>query len=153
MSKYIINKVREYLTLATFGGFIYVLIEILWRGYSHWTMFILGALCFILLGLINEILPWKTPIEFQALIGAAIITFLEFVTGCIVNLGLGWHIWDYSDLPMNILGQICIPFSLIWIVISFVAIVVDDIFRYKVFREEKPHYKSIILRKEFNWKW
>lgn len=146
-----INRLKEYGALFFSGGFIYVLMELIFRGYSHWTMFILGGLCLILIGLINEILPWETPIELQAVIGSVIITLFEFVTGCIVNLWLGWEVWDYSELPMNILGQICIPFSLIWLIISVVAIVVDDIFRCYVFGEENPHYKSILLRKEFRW--
>ena len=88
------------------GGVLYVLIELAWRGWSHWTMFILGGICFIYLGLINEILSWNTPLWQQILIGTAGITALEFLTGCIVNLWLGWGIWDYSGMPGNILGQI-----------------------------------------------
>lgn len=143
------RKVFEYLSLFYLGGSTYVLIEVLWRYKSHWSMFLLGALCFTLIGLINEILPWKTPIELQAIIGLATITVLEFITGCIVNLWLGWDVWDYSDLPFNVLGQICIPFSFIWLILSVVAILVDDYYRYTMFDEEKPHYKSIILNKEF----
>ena len=129
--------------LFNIGGVIYYTLEVLWRGYSHWSMGILGAMCFVFLGLINEILPWKTPIELQALIGSVIITVLEFITGCIVNLWLGWNVWDYSDMPFNLLGQICLPFSLLWIVISILGIVVDDYIRYIWFNEEKPHYKIL----------
>lgn len=143
------NKIKEYLFLSYFGGSTYVLIEVLCRARSHWSMFILGALCFVLIGLINEILPWKTPIELQAVIGSITITALEFITGCIVNLWLGWEIWDYSELPLNLLGQICVPFSLLWLFISIIIIILDDYYRYRIFGEEKPHYKSIILNKEF----
>lgn len=66
-------------------------------------------------------LLWK-----QMLLGSVIITLLEFVCGCIVNLLLHWNVWDYSNLPFNILGQICLPFSILWFFISFVAIVIDD---------------------------
>ena len=84
---------NKYLFLADMGGVLYVLIELTWRGWSHWTMFILGGICFIYLGLINEILSWNTPLWQQILIGTAGITALEFFTGCIVNLWLGWGVW------------------------------------------------------------
>ena len=47
-------SVLKYFFLFSFGGIVYVLIEMLWRGYSHWSMFILGGICFVLLGLINK---------------------------------------------------------------------------------------------------
>ena len=72
---------NKYLFLFDVGGLLYVLIELIWRGHSHWTMFILGGLCFIYLGLINEVLPWEMPLWKQILIGAAGITVLEFLTG------------------------------------------------------------------------
>ena len=71
---------NKYLFLFDVGGLLYVLIELIWRGRSHWTMFILGGLCFIYLGLINEVLSWKMLLWKQILIGAAGITLLEFVT-------------------------------------------------------------------------
>lgn len=90
-------------------------------------MFILGGLCFILLGLINEVLPWNMPLLLQGVIGSAfIITPLEFITGYIVNIQLGWNIWDYSSMPFNFMGQICLSFSILWIFISISAIVLDD---------------------------
>ena len=83
------TQLSKYGFLGIIGGIIYYLLECLWRGYSHWTMFILGGICFIALGLINEILSWDTPLVIQMLIGGTIITILEFITGCIVNLWLG----------------------------------------------------------------
>lgn len=134
---------RQYLKelfLAAAGGLLYIILELVWRGHSHWTMFALGGLCFALIGLINELIPWCMPLWKQALIGAAIITGLEFLTGCIVNLGLGWHVWDYSGMPLNLLGQICILYILLWIPVSLIAIMLDDWLRYWMFDEEQPHY-------------
>lgn len=122
------------------GGLLYVAVELIWRGYSHWTMFFLGGTCFVLIGAINELIPWCMPLWNQAIIGAAIITLLEFLTGCIVNLWLGWNIWDYSSVPLNLLGQICLPYILLWIPVSVAAIILDDWLRYRMFDEEKPHY-------------
>lgn len=134
------KKLFKHLILFLIGGMIYYLIEVLWRGYSHWTMALLGGICFIAIGLINEIIPWEMKIWKQCLIGATIITVLEFITGIIVNIKLEWQIWDYSQMPFNVLGQICLPFTLIWIAISFIAIIVDDYLRYMLFKEEKPRY-------------
>lgn len=137
------NKLLKYSTLGTLGGVVYVFIELLWRGYSHWSMFFLGGVCFIALGLINEIISWEMPLTAQMFIGCAIITTLEFITGCIVNLWLGWDVWDYSDLPYNLLGQISIMSSVGWYFLSAVGIVLDDWLRYIFFGEEKPRYTII----------
>ena len=139
MSK--LKIITKYLFLGVIGSIIYMNLEILWRGYTHWTMGVLGGICFICLGLINELLSWKTPLVLQMLIGSTIITILEFITGCIVNLWLGWDVWDYSNLPLNLLGQICLPFSILWYFISAIGIVIDDYIRYIYFDEERPRYK------------
>ena len=123
------------------------MIEILARGYSHWSMYLLGGFCFVIVGLINELVSWDMLFQYQCLLGGTIITVLEFIVGLIVNVWLKWGIWDYSALPLNIMGQICLPFTLIWIVLSSAIIVVDDLVRYKVFKEEKPHYTSLTLNK------
>ena len=133
--------IKKHLILGTIGGLIYVLLELLWRGYSHWTMFLLGGTCFVLLGLINEILDWDTPLTLQMLIGCTVITVLEFITGCVVNLWLGWNVWDYSDIKFNILGQISLFSSIGWYFISLVGITLDDWLRYRLFGEKKPRYK------------
>lgn len=137
------NKLLKYYTLGTLGGTVYVFIEFMWRGYSHWSMFLLGGMCFIALGLINEVIPWEMPLTVQMFIGCAIITVLEFITGCIVNLWLGWGVWDYSDLPYNLLGQISVTSSIGWYFLSAVGIVLDDWLRYIFFGEEKPRYTII----------
>ena len=130
----------KYSLLFFIGGFIYYLIEIIYRGYSHWTMFLLGGCCFVLIGLVNEIIPWKMKLWKQGLIGTGIITSLEFITGVIVNIILKWNVWDYSETPFNIMGQICLPFSFLWFFISLAAIILDDYLRYILFKEEKPRY-------------
>ena len=131
---------RKHLVLAATGGLLYVILELVWRGRSHWTMFMLGCLCFVALGLINEVLPWDMPLWQQVLVGAAIVTVLEFVIGCVVNIWLGWLVWDYSGLPGNILGQICPQYCLLWLPVSLAGIVLDDWLRYWWWDEERPQY-------------
>ena len=112
----------------------------MWRGYSHITMFALGALCFVALGTINEEIPWELGMLWQMLIGAAVITILEFFTGVIVNITFGLGVWSYSELPLNFMGQISLYYSLAWVFLAGVGIVLDDYLRYWLFGEEKPHY-------------
>lgn len=136
-----IKNIIKYLILGIIGGFTYVIIEMLYRGHSHWSMFIVSAVAFISIGLINEFISWDMKLWKQMLIGSGIVTVLEFISGYILNIKLGWLIWDYSNVPFNIMGQICLPFSIAWFFISFIAIVADDYLRYWLFNEEKPHYK------------
>ena len=116
-------------------GFMYYIIEVLYRGYSHWSMFILGGLCGVVIGLLNERNKDISICE-QGLYGAVIVTILEFIIGYIVNILLGWNIWDYSDVPFNFLGQICLPFTIIWFILSIVCVYLDDFLREKLFKSE-----------------
>jgi uncharacterized membrane protein len=131
------------LFLFTVGGVLYYLMEILWRGYSHWSMFLLGGVSFLLLGLINEVLSWEAPMLLQMALGAAVITLLEFNVGCLVNLRLGWAVWDYSDMKFQFMGQISLKSSILWFFLSALGIVLDDCLRYRFFGEEKPSYRLI----------
>lgn len=134
------KRISKLLMLFICGSLAYVLIEFLWRGYTHWTMALLGGICFILIGGINNWIPWEMPIWGQCLIGACIVTVLELIFGVVLNIWLGLGIWDYTSMPGNFLGQICPQFSVAWIGVSLLAILLDDWLRYKLFGEEKPHY-------------
>lgn len=138
------DKFKECLKCAILfliGGRLYYCIEIMWRGHSHWTMAVVGGVCFVLIGGLNNYLPWEMPIWKQALCGSALVTAMELVAGIILNLYLGLGIWDYSGLPCNLLGQICLPFSLLWVALSVLCIFVDDALRWRLFHEEKPRYQ------------
>jgi len=135
------RQVYKYFMLLAIGGLLYNLLEMAWRGWTHWTMFALGGICFICLGAINEGIPWETPLWWQVAIGACVITAFEFLTGCVVNLWLGWGVWDYSGMPGNILGQICPQFIILWLPVALIGIILDDWLRYWLFAEERPHYK------------
>ena len=125
------------------GGIFYVIIELLRRGNSHWSMFVLGGLCFLIIGLINEQSRGKIPLILQMSISAVIITALEFVTGYIVNIKLDMNVWNYSDLPYNIMGQVCLLYTILWFFLSLLCIIADDWLRYRLFGEEKQKYRII----------
>lgn len=135
-----IKKILQNLILFFIMGMGYLEVEIIWRGHSHWTMIIVGGLCGVLVGLLNESTSWDMSLIRQGLRGATLITFIEFLSGCILNLWLQLSIWDYSDLPFNILGQICVPFYIAWFFLSIIVIFLDDYLRWKLFGEEKPYY-------------
>lgn len=126
------NKKKNLIIFFIFG-FIYYAIEVAYRGYSHPTMFLVGGLCGVLIGLLNENKKCsEIPIVYQMLLGAIIITLIELVFGCIFNIWLGLGIWNYSNMPFNILGQVCLPFSIAWFFLSYVAIILDDYLRKKI---------------------
>lgn len=129
----------KYFILFSVGGLIYMMIEIMFSGSTHWTMGILGGICFILIGLIDSY--FDLPLYKQMLIGSIMVTALEFITGVILNLWLQLNIWDYSMLPYNVLGQVCLPFSLLWFLLCLPAIFLDDWIRTGLFGEAMPHYK------------
>ena len=142
------KSILKYFILGWFGGSTYCSLEVIFRGRSHWSMVALAFVLFLLIGELNEILPWEMSLAKQGIIGACMVTVLEFVTGCIVNIWLGWNVWDYSNMPLNILGQVCLPFSLLWMLLSIVCIIVDDYLRYLMFNEQMPHYYLFTQRKE-----
>lgn len=134
------KRFLKILILLAAGGAIYTAFEMIFRGRTHWSMFLVGGICFVLIGGLNNWFPWEMSIIQQMAISAIIVTAVEFVSGIILNLWLGWNVWDYSNMPFNILGQICLPFTVLWFFLAFVAIVVDDFLRWKWFGERFPEY-------------
>lgn len=101
------------LKLFLFGGFTYGFIEILWRRRTHWSMVLTGGTCF--LSLVKVFTKHdKMPLFKKCCVGSLIITAYEFLCGCIVNLKMKWNVWDYSKAKLNILGQICPFYSMLW---------------------------------------
>lgn len=134
------KRIYQALVLGCIGGGLYLVIELLWRGRTHWTMGVLGGLCFVIIGLLNERLPWEMPLSVQALAGAAVVTAAELVAGVVLNLWLNLHVWDYSGLPFNLWGQICLWYSLLWVPLSAAAVLLDDWLRYWIWGEDRPRY-------------
>lgn len=116
-------------------------LEMLWRGHTHWTMGLLAALLCIPLDLMNDVIPWEMSLFQQAIVGGFTVTAAEFVAGLILNVWLGFGIWDYSELPFNILGQICPQFTALWCLLCLGMIPLFDYLEYWLCGGEKPHYK------------
>lgn len=133
------KKIIKYLTLFLIGGVFYYSLEVIFRGYSFPAMAGCGGLCFVICGALNE-KNRCMPLVLQQLIAASGITVIEFISGLILNVWLGLHMWDYSNMPGNILGQICPQFMVLWFFLSAAGIFLDDVIRWRFFGEEKPHY-------------
>jgi uncharacterized membrane protein len=101
------------------GGVGYVSMELVWRGWSHVSMFLAGGTCFLLLGRLSKYK--NVPLLVRGIWGAGIITGVELMTGLLVNRN--FQVWDYRNTPLNFLGQICVPFTLLWIPVSMIAMV------------------------------
>lgn len=122
------------------GGFIYGAIEILFRGYTHPSMFITGGLCLVWVGGLNSFFEKQFSLPAQMFIGSIIITTAEFICGLIVNISFGMNVWDYSEMPFNLMGQVCLMFLCFWFLISFPAILIEDFIRWGMFGESKKSY-------------
>ena len=105
------------------GGAGYVALEFAWRGKSHISMFLAGGLCFLLLGKLNRTRP-RLPFLLRGLAGAGIITTVELLMGLLFNRN--YQVWDYREMPLNFFGQVCLPFSLLWIPVSWGAMFLYD---------------------------
>ena len=107
--------VLEFLLVYIIGAGLYGLLEVIWRGWTHWTMLLCGGACFTLMYIISGS---TLPLLMKCLLSALVISTVEFSAGYLVNITFGWHVWDYSDRAFNILGQVCPLFSLIWLGLS-----------------------------------
>lgn len=138
-----VQELLKSLFIIVAMGSVYMLVEILFKGSTYWEMGIVGGIAGFLVGLINKIFTWETPLILQGFIGMLIGTTVEFISGCILNLWLHLNIWSYSDLPFNLCGQICLYFMIAWYFLSFLGIFVDDYVRWLLFGETKPSYRIL----------
>ena len=110
MVKRVSKRVSEIVFLIAAGGSTYYLIEIWFRGFSHWTMFVLGGVALTFCSFQGEVMHWSEPMWIQIIRAVLFLTSLEFMTGIICNKWLKIGIWDYRDQPFQLCGQICLPF-------------------------------------------
>lgn len=131
------NNTLKYILLFFIGGYAYCLVEILYRGYTHISMLIAGGLGFLVIDILNTRFENKMSIISKMLISALVITLIEFIAGIIVNKWLNLNVWDYSDLPYNFMGQICLLFTNIWFLLSFIGILFSNFINVHLFGEDR----------------
>lgn len=135
-------KIWKEAVIFYIGGMFYCTVELLWRQWTHGSMFLLGGLCFYLVGGLDKRI--RMPVLAQMLLGALIVTFFEFWTGILVNRVMHLNVWDYSHVPMNFMGQICVPFTLLWFPLSGIGIFCEDYLRHALFHEPLPKFRWVI---------
>ena len=144
------KKLSEYLFMGALGGTLYYMIEIIFRGYSHWSMFLLGGICFIFFAQQGLWTKWREPLWKQVLWCTAFVVSAEFITGIIVNKVMGWNVWNYTDQPFHLMGQICFPFAVLFSGLCTFGIIISGYLLCYLYREIKPvfiFYKFILLSK------
>lgn len=134
------EKIGKYLFLWGTGGTIYYTIEIIYRGMSHWSMFILGGICFLFCGFQGSATGWSLPLWRQVLCCMVFISSGEFITGILVNKVFRWEVWDYSSVPFNLFGQICLPYALMFGGLSIVGILLYNFLNRQLYGEQKVYY-------------
>lgn len=138
-------------------GAVYFVLEGIWHipsgGYVNIIMLPIGGLCGVCIGAINQIPKfYNMRVVFQCIISTVIVLVIEFVSGMILNVGFGLDIWNYSDQPFNLLGQICLYYGVLWFFLSPAAIWLEDYLRYKLWGEGTPYtlisiYIELVLLK------
>lgn len=141
MIKKIIKLIIKYVVLFVMGGLVYCGIELMWRERTHISSFIMGGTAILVVGGLNEGYDWDMPVWYQMLLSSLFITAMEYVVG--INFNADYHIWDYRELWLNVDGQICLGYSLLWGLLGLVGILLDDFIRWIFFGEEKPRYKWV----------
>ncbi len=134
-----IQLVKKNATIFVIGGAGYGFLETAFRGFTHWTMLVTGGFVFLILYYINS-RNENAPLWKKCIVGAVIITSVEFAVGCVVNLWLGWSVWDYSSYSYNVLGQVCLTFTVLWF---FLCIPLSYLTRYLHIRRFRTHHNRI----------
>lgn len=111
------RRLNEFIIVFGFGGIAYSLIEVLFRGHTHWTMLLTGGAVFYILYIIFNLIRQENIFRI-CIAGGLIITTAEFIAGCVLNLYLKMNVWNYSGKDYNLFGQICPDFSIGWFALS-----------------------------------
>ena len=133
----VMKEILKLTFIASIMGILYLIIELLYKGYTYWQMAIIGGIAGMLTGYTNSILKWKLPLWLQGALGMVIATVCEFTGGYYFNLCKHYSIWDYSNLPFNFHGQICLYYSIAWFFLSMLGIFLYNNIRIIVFGESK----------------
>lgn len=134
------KKVSESLVLWTLGGALYYTLEVVCRGFSHWSMFVLGGFCLLFFGQQGIWMHWADPLWRQVLRCTLFVASGEFITGIIVNKWMHWNVWDYSDQPLQLFGQVCVPFTILFSGLCTAGIFLSAYLLHWIYGEEKPHF-------------
>ena len=95
----------KYLLLFTFSGYIYVCMELLFRGRSDISMMFCASICVVPMVLLNNKFSYEVDFLLQLVLCTIFATFVEYIFGIIFNAD--YHIWDYRNMPFT---QMSMPY-------------------------------------------
>ena len=136
-------------------GFIYCMIEILFRGWSHWSMFVLaGFLGVFCIDSINNVLSFDCDYIVQIIISTILCTIGEGISGIILNVWLQLNVWDYSKMTFGtfFFGQCNVLFCFAWMLIISIIIFYCDAYNYYILKIEPCPYYIIFGHKFLQFK-
>ena len=136
----LLTKRGEYISMFCIGAVCYGLLEIIWRGHTHWTMVLTGGVCVMILHWSNMRNYYKS-LWVKCAYGSMYITMVEFAVGWLVNIQMDMNVWDYSDQFMNIMGQVCLLYSIFWYLLT-----IPTVFLSNYFISRRP--RGIVWKKE-----
>lgn len=144
---YWVKRISQLFSVMCLSGFVYTSMEVIYRGRTDLSMYVLAAIVGLEIFLLNNtIYTFDTDFLVQVLTGALLATAGEFLFG--ITLNKDYHIWDYRKLPGNIMGQTCPQFTLIWIVVCAFALVFLDWVDWHWFHNDpKPYYRFKLINK------
>lgn len=145
--------VYKYAFLWLILGMCYSQLELFFRGYTYIQMTFIGGLAGVFIGLLDQYPAYYNRMMWQqCFLGTLIVVGIELCSGCLCNKLLRLHIWDYSCVKYNLLGQVCVRAALAWFFLCPFAIWMDDFLRFKFFGEKDPgsplnNYKRLFTLK------
>ena len=98
--------------------------------------FLNGPICPIygvgVTAVITVLTPYKSDIIVLYILSVVLVTVLEGVTGWAMDKIFHNKWWDYSDMPLNIGGYVCLLFSIVWgfaclFIIYFIQPLIHDL--------------------------
>ena len=124
------TKSQFYILIFLIGEVGYCLIELLWRGRTHPSMALAGGLSFCLILVIQTRLK---PLKFiyRCIASGLGITAIELAFGSIFNLWLKQSVWDYTAVPFNFLGQVCLLYTVLWSLLSAPLLIISGLLKDK----------------------
>jgi len=132
-----LKKLIKCMVLFLVFGVIYYFIEIIFNGHSNWSSIIMGGIGGILISIINLFYSHDTPKWKQITLTTFIMIFIELFSGLLLR-AMGFNFWNYSNKFMNVEGLICLQYSLYWLLLSPIAIQLDDYIEWIYFGGDKP---------------
>lgn len=153
--KNLIYRIYCMIAIFLFSGSLYYVLEVLFKKThtSHWSMFVLAGISSVLfIDGLNNLFSYEMDFLLQIFLCSTAITICELFVGLTINID--HSIWNYTNMPLNYKGQICLPFYFLWMLLSFIFIPFLDYIEWKIFnyKPDTPPYYKVFGRKVFSFK-